>query len=551
MTSPRNKPASARKAPRKPTPAEAARKWWGAHAKAHRYVVSSADAPSLGVANVLRQDGLVMEVAGRRTWILVPQAPDDRRAVFLANYWPVIANVLGRYSPSLVVGLEAVRLHLGDFSPPEILPVHHGANSSEYLLDLEPGFSLRLRPHDLTGVETWEVRAPGAANIGVLSAPDLLLTLDEPEVAAGIEPVTAWLRHLVVRRIDLDRAVERWPRPQVLQRLADVSAAIGNKALARQLDAAARRLSARVAPPSRTGIGTRIVIPPAILAQPRASGSPWLDEQAMRLERQTAEVSKLLRSQIAELASFRVPRLIANAAASKAYDAYHSTTLEGYRISPESVDAIVRGDPSPVGPRDEAGLTAAMAVQGYSIAFDHVLAAAKTRRLLTGSLILDLYEDLFRPSVDAGIVEPGALRGWRTSSVSLKGWRHVPPNPRKVRDLIGGLEAFAGKSGIDPITRALLVHLEFVTIHPFPDGNGRLGRLIMNLELLSGRLPWVTVRADERNAFFRSIEVAQVDRDAKPFARFLGHLIQQSIDDLESGVKRTRRGRRIVRTLSP
>lgn len=435
-------------------------------------------------------------------------------------------------------------MHLGDFSPPEILPAQHGANSSEYLLDLEPGFSLRLRPRDLTGVETRVIHAPGAAGIGVLSAADLLATLDEPEVIAGIEPITAWLRHLVVRTPELDRATSEWPRPQVLQRLADVSAAIGNKSLARQLDAAARRVSARGAPLSRTGVGTRIIIPPAILGQPRASGSPWLDAQAMRLERQTEEVSKLIHSQIARLAAFRLPQLIANAAASKAYDAYHSTTMEGYRISREAVDAILRGDPLPDGPQDEQGLKAAMAVQGYSVAFDSVLAAAKLRPTLTGSLILDLYEDLFRPSVDAGIVEPGELRGWRTSSVSLKGWRHVPPNARKVRDLIGGLEMFAAKPGIDPITRALLVHLEFVTIHPFLDGNGRLGRLIMNLELLSGGLPWVTVRADERNAFFRSIETAQAEHDAKPFIRFLSHLIQQSTDDLESSLKRTSRGRR-------
>ncbi|MDO8501349.1 MAG: Fic family protein [Gemmatimonadaceae bacterium] len=532
------------KAGRRSTPAEDARKWWGRHARAHRYVVSSAEAPSAGVATVLRQEGLVMEVAGRRTWILVPQPPQDRRAVFLSNYWPVVENVLTRYNPSAVVGLEAVKLHLGDFTAPDILPVQQGANRSEYLLELEPGFSLRLRPRDITGVKAQELEAPGGARIRVLCAADLLATLDEPEVADGVEPVTAWLRHLVIRTPDLERATSEWPRPQVLRRLADVSAAIDNKPLARQLDAAARRISTRSAPPSRTGVGSRIIIPPAILAQPRASGSPWLDEQAMRLERQSADISKLLGSRIAALPSFRLQHLIANAVQSKAYDAYHSTTMEGYRISLDVVDAIVRGDPPQDGPQDETSLRAAMAVQGYSVAFDSVLVRAKNRSPVTGSLILDLYEDLFRPSVDAGIVEPGELRGWRTSSVSLKGWRHVPPNARKIRDLIDGLETFAAESEIDPVTRAFLVHLEFVTIHPFLDGNGRLGRLLMNLELLSGGLPWVTVRADERNAFFRAIESAQVDNDTEPFIRYLWHLLRQSIHDMENSVKQKRGGAR-------
>jgi hypothetical protein len=544
MAKPPNKRTSRSNTQRKSTPADDARKWWGQHAKAHRYVVSSAEAPSAGIARVLRQEGLVMEVAGRRTWILVPHAPHDRRAVFLSNYWPVVDNVLARYSPSAIVGLEAVRLHLGDFTPPLILPVQQGANRSEYLFELEPGFALRLRPRDITGVKTQELEAPGGASMHVLSAADLLATLDEPEVADGVESVTAWLRHLVIRTPDLERATSDWPRPQVLQRLADVAAAIDNKPLARQLDAAARRISTRSAPPSRTGVGTRILIPPAILAQPRASGSPWLDEQAMRLERQSAEIPKLLKSQIAALPSFRLPRLIANAVQAKAYDAYHSTTMEGYRISPDVVHAIVRADPLPDGPQDEASLRATMAVQGYSVAFDSVLASARNRSPVTGSLILDLYEDLFRPSVDVGIVEPGKLRGWRTSSVSLKGWRHVPPNARKVRDLIGGLETFAAKSGIDPVTRALLVHLEFVTIHPFLDGNGRLGRLLMNLELLSGGLPWVTVRADERSAFFRAIESAQVDNDTEPFIKFLWHLLRASIHGVESRAKQKRGGAR-------
>lgn len=53
-----------------------------------------------------------------------------------------------------------------------------------------------------------------------------------------------------------------------------------------------------------------------------------------------------------------------------------------------------------------------------------------------------------------------------------------------------------------PIGRALLVQLQFVTIHPFMDGNGRLARLLMNRVLLIAGLPWVTIRSGERVPFF-------------------------------------------------
>jgi Fic family protein len=167
--------------------------------------------------------------------------------------------------------------------------------------------------------------------------------------------------------------------------------------------------------------------------------------------------------------------------------------------------------------------------------FPVTLAARAQRKVpVDTGLILDLYEALFRPSVDAGITDSAALRGWRNSSVGLRGWRHVPPNPKKIRDLIVGLESLAARTDLAPIARALLVHLEFVTIHPFLDGNGRLGRLLMNQVLLSAGLPWVTIRSDERLPFFKAIEQAQVDADAAPFILFVWHLIRQSALELQA-----------------
>jgi Fic family protein len=486
-----------------------------------------------------------MDVAGKRAWILTAQRPLDRRAVFIANYWPVVALVLGRYEPAAIAGLGAVKLHLEDFSPPEELLAYQSANQSEYALPLEPGFVMRLRPRAVPTVRMNLVDAPGSVKIPVLSTADIVSTLDEREINAGIEPVSAWLRHLVIRTPDLESAATEKPRPATLQRLADMAGALNNDPLARQLDAAARRISARISSPSRTGVGTRIQVPPLLQHAPRGSGSPWSDEQAMRLARQEAEIRDLVGAQAKTLPTFPWRTLRASAEQVKANDAYHSTTMEGYRISRETSDSIVRGEPLPNGPQDRETLQAAMAIQGYSIAFNEVLARSQRKAPVDTDLILDLYEALFRPSVDAGITDSAALRGWRNSSVGLRGWRHVPPNSKKIPDLIGGLERFAARKDLSPpIGRALLVHLEFVTIHPFMDGNGRLGRLLMNHVLLSAGLPWVTIRSDERVPFFKAIEHAQVDGDAVPFIRFVWHLIEQSAMDLrrkQSGGKPARK----------
>jgi Fic family protein len=74
------------------------------------------------------------------------------------------------------------------------------------------------------------------------------------------------------------------------------------------------------------------------------------------------------------------------------------------------------------------------------------------------------------------------------------------------------------------------------------DGNGRLGRLLMNYVLLGAGHPWVTVLADERIPFFKSIEQAQLGGSVKPFAEFLWHLIGQSSLDLQRNSPGRRKG---------
>lgn len=92
--------------------------------------------------------------------------------------------------------------------------------------------------------------------------------------------------------------------------------------------------------------------------------------------------------------------------------------------------------------------------------------------------------------------------------------------------------------------RALLVHLELVTIHPFMDGNGRLGRLLMNYALLSEGVPWVTIRSDERVPFFRAIERAHVDDQASSFIEFMWHLVREAVRNIGTRAESQRPGRR-------
>lgn len=76
----------------------------------------------------------------------------------------------------------------------------------------------------------------------------------------------------------------------------------------------------------------------------------------------------------------------------------------------------------------------------------------------------------------------------------------------------------------------MLGHFVFVYIHPYMDGNGRIGRLLMNVMLASGGYPWTIVPVDRRNDYISALESASVGQDIAPFATFLAGLVQDQLD---------------------
>lgn len=513
------------------SPQDRAVAWWKQRVDAHRYVVSTSESPSPSVASVLRKKRLVLDIANKRVWILTEPDRTDERGIFLSNYWAVIDIVLRGWTPAAVADTAAVRLHLGEVAPPKALPAIQGANQSRYEIELFDDFTLQLRPAALH--EERIARLPAThSQVNVLGAADLLATLDLPELESGLEAISAWLRHLIIPQPSLDAAVALRPRPLVLARLGDMARVLGNRGLADQLDDAVQAITEY--PPSTfaTGVGSRIAVPARLAAAPRGTGSAWLDRQAMTLERFRSDLDPLLHERAGEAPGLRLGTLVGNARQAKQYDAYHNTTMEGYRISQAISDAVVSGVPLTGPITNEAELRAVMAVQGYSRAFDLVIERARESgsHSIDEALMLDLYGALFRPSVDAGIVSDADLRGWRTINVGLAGgWRHVPPSPLKVVSLVRGLSEYLARPNLRPLTRAVLAHLEFVTIHPFVDGNGRLARLLMNYELLIAGYPWITIRSDERFPYFQALERAQVDGDVKPIGEFLALHIAQAV----------------------
>jgi len=206
-------------------------------------------------------------------------------------------------------------------------------------------------------------------------------------------------------------------------------------------------------------------------------------------------------------------------------DAYHSLSIEGYRVTPELIEKVATGqwDPSREADRKQRD---AMAAKGYFDAHQRVIGSIgevfsgrSTADSFEASLA-NWYRALFGPSVQAGILEAWQLAGYRERRVFITGSSHIPPPYEAVPDCMNTLFERL-KSEPDAWVRAVLGHFIFVYIHPYSDGNGRLARFLLNLMLASGGYYWSIIRVESRAQYMAALERASVDGDIAPFASFV------------------------------
>jgi fido (protein-threonine AMPylation protein) len=69
-------------------------------------------------------------------------------------------------------------------------------------------------------------------------------------------------------------------------------------------------------------------------------------------------------------------------------------------------------------------------------------------------------------------------------------------------------------------------HVVFVYIHPYVDGNGRIGRFLMNTMLTVGGCSWTVVPVGKRRHYMAALEQASVEKNIVPFAQFIGGLVE-------------------------
>jgi Fic family protein len=185
-------------------------------------------------------------------------------------------------------------------------------------------------------------------------------------------------------------------------------------------------------------------------------------------------------------------------------------------------------------------------VANYVVALEHGIRRLETLPLSL-RLVRELHERLMR-GVRGDQAYPGEFRrsqNWIGAPGStLQNAVYVPPPPQEMEEALGAWESFLHDRTLPPLVQAALVHYQFEAIHPFVDGNGRVGRLLVSLflverQMLPSPLLYLSAffEASRRDYYERLLGVSQGGRWEEWVSYFLNGVARQAEDAVSRAVR--------------
>ena len=206
---------------------------------------------------------------------------------------------------------------------------------------------------------------------------------------------------------------------------------------------------------------------------------------------------------------------------------YTSNAIEGNTLSAAETTLVI-----------EQGITVAgKPLRDHLEAVDHFAALRYVRNLARQTAALTEFDlrTLHRLVVLRSDPDIGGRYADQGRYVLTDAGRHAFPSPAEVPALMGDLAAWLGTAKNTPAT-AFAAHRRLVEVHPFNDGNGRTARLLMNLVLLRGGYPPITIRPVDRPAYIAALQAEQA---VEAFDRLLYQRLDATLDEYLSAARKS------------
>lgn len=197
---------------------------------------------------------------------------------------------------------------------------------------------------------------------------------------------------------------------------------------------------------------------------------------------------------------------------------YNSNAIEGNTLTLRETDMVLRGLTIARKPLKDH-----MEAVGHKEAFDFVCELVKDRAPLTESIIRQIHSlALADKKEDRGV--------YRRIPVRIMGAHHIPAQPLLIQSEMEKLMADYAADERHIVTKLAWFHIAFEGIHPFIDGNGRTGRLLVNLEFMKAGLPPIDIKFTDRLAYYDAFDAFHVKHDLSAMEKLFARYVSERLD---------------------
>ena len=211
---------------------------------------------------------------------------------------------------------------------------------------------------------------------------------------------------------------------------------------------------------------------------------------------------------------------------------YNTSKIEGNTITRDDIHSLL----VKINPlheiRDKYEAKELLEVEGM-LSASRLLYENLDKVILTEDFILDLHESVYNPVADItrGIYG-GEYRRYGSYTYRKDGTKKEYLDERYIEDYIQDMIFYYNNSKPKTLEDICLLKLEFIHIHPFGDGNGRVSRLLLNWALATNGYPPIIIKWEEKREYINTLNSFENGRDPAEFTEFVGKKLIEIYKDM-------------------